>query len=227
MNYLLEIENEYSRLRGRASRLSPVDWQLADNWQQSGVPLWLILRAMGDVVKKFSETKRPDTINSLNYFRQEVQKQFAEWQTSQIGKSSEPFTPIEEKNMQSNFTALACSDEIDILEYFVDALANKTNLPEPLKSAVANLRGELLLLIDDTKQKQLVMDDIESRLSALAKELELSLAVSVTDDERAALLETVKTEYGKFTLTDELRQKVLIRKLYDRFGLPQMSLYAL
>lgn len=68
-NFLEEIENEYSRLRGMPSRLSPMDWNLAQVWEDSGLPLRVVLRAMGEVAEKFRAQKRTDKINSLSYFK--------------------------------------------------------------------------------------------------------------------------------------------------------------
>jgi hypothetical protein len=86
-NYLQEIENAYSRGRGKLSRLNPLDWNLAATWENSGIPLRIVLSAMEIVFDNYRQKKRPGLINSLSYFTQEVEKQFTEWQAGQIGKS--------------------------------------------------------------------------------------------------------------------------------------------
>lgn len=239
-NYLSTIENEFSRLRGRAVHLSPLDWHEAGKWETDGVPLHIVLGAMGDGFKKFAEKKSKGEISSIRYFIPLVNKSFAEWSELQVGKSSEvkpilrqiPFT--EESNMQSSAKQFSISDwAIEILDALVDALMPDSfarlniTLPEPLASAVAKLRGEILALLDDAGQKQLSAKEIEERLTALRAEFEVSLIVSVSDDERARIVEEVKAEYGKFTLMPDVEKRTLIFKLYKKFGLPKLTLYAL
>lgn len=88
-NYLEQIESEYSRIRGKYSPLSPMDWQLAQKWEDAGIPLHIVLTAMSEVFRKFEASKKGGKINSLSYFTQEVEKQFATWKESQVGKFEE------------------------------------------------------------------------------------------------------------------------------------------
>lgn len=228
-NFLEEIENEFSRGRGRSSRLSPLDWSLAQGWENRGVPLSLVLRAMGDVCKSNSAKHRPETIGSLRYFTPAVEKTFAEWQTSQIGKQIEQTSaPVIEETIMGNASAADYGNEnIAILDRIAFDLAGNNGLPELLESTVAKTRGEILALIDDVNAKHLCGDKIEARLTELRAELDIGLIASVTDDERAEIIADVKKEYGRFTLMPGVQEKVLIRKLYNRFGLPEITLYAL
>ena len=91
MNYLENIESEYSRIRGKWSPLSPMDWQLAQSWEDSSIPLHIVLTSMSDVFRQFEANKKGGKINSLSYFTQEVEKQFSAWKESQVGKSDEEF----------------------------------------------------------------------------------------------------------------------------------------
>lgn len=38
-DYLEEIEGAYSRCREKWSMLSPIDWQLAAEWEKAGIPV--------------------------------------------------------------------------------------------------------------------------------------------------------------------------------------------
>lgn len=224
INYLSTIEDEYSKLRGMPSRLNPVDWQLADNWEQKGIPLRIVLQAMNDVHKKFTETKRPDSINSLKYFKQAVEKQFAEWQSSQIGKSTD-----NEENIMQPLSFAAISDGVDetvqILENLVEGFTVRDSQPETLQKTIAVTRGELLALMTDTRQKNLSMNEIEDRLQEIAKPFNMALVFSTDENERAALDSAITREYQNRTLSEESRAKLITKKLYDKFGLPELTLF--
>ncbi len=227
MNYLEEIEQEFSKIRGRWTSLAPLDWALAQTWETKQIPLSVVFRAMDDVHKKFiaANPKRTDTINSLRYFEKGVEKEFAEWQTSQVGKSLEISTT--EENTMNDFGCFAVSDETDVLEFLVTAYDRK-NLPEPLRSAAINTRTQVLELIADVaKNNQLSDTDIETRLEKISADLELSLVVSIPEDVRARMIETVKRDYAQITITAESRQKLLIKQAYAHFGLPKLTLFEL
>jgi len=233
-NYLPEIEAEYSRGRGKSSLLSPLDWNLAQGWEDSGIPLRIVLSAMGDGFKNFKATKRKDSINSLRYFTQEVEKKFAEWQTSQVGKSNGD-SAVKKEDIMPNLSTAEETSMIDInvetLDNLVVNLSPETflrygiTLPEPLRSAVAKTRGEILAFIDDVKKFRLSMDTIEENLSSLARELEVSLVVSVPEDERAELIKSARAERAGHFSNDEIIQKILMKKLYLKFNLPEITLF--
>jgi hypothetical protein len=222
MNYLQEIENEFSRLRGRWTMLAPVDWQLAADWEKKGIPLRIVFSAMGDVDKKFKDKNPKDSINSLRYFEKAVEKQFSEWQKTQVGKSD-----YIQDEQTTEVAAYAVSDETDVLEYFVESLDRK-NLPEPLAAAVFKARGAILEILRQVEEDVLrSTDEIERHLEAICADLELSLVVAIPEEMRAQMLETIKREYSQITINAESRQKLLIKQAYQFFGLPKLTLFEL
>lgn len=226
MNYLQEIENEFSRLRGRWTMLAPVDWQLADQWEKKGIPLRIVFSAMGDVDKKFKDKNPKDSINSLRYFEKAVEKQFAEWQKTQVGKSD--YIQDDDFSEVSAFAVSSAADHDDIEAlYFVESKLHKDNLPEPLRSAAVNAGTQILALIDEAKARQFSTDDIERRLEAISADFDLSLVVSIPEAERARMLDAIKRDYAKITITAESRQKLLIKQAYQFFGLPKLTLFEL
>ncbi|MBS1793388.1 MAG: hypothetical protein JSS81_06015 [Acidobacteria bacterium] len=216
--YLQTVEDEFSRIRGRWSPLGPLDWNLADKWRKDDVPLSVVIRAMDAVHKKFQESKRRDSINSLRYFEKQVEIEFAEWLSRQVGKSE----PAEAGPM----VALAISDETDVLHYFVSAYDRPAGLPEPIASAVSKAQQQLLDLLNES-EAGLSETATENRLEVIAADLELSMVVSLPDDERARMLERIKIEYQKISINDESRQKLLIKQAYAYFWLPKLTLFEL
>lgn len=221
-NYLSTIENEFSRLRGRSSLLSPLDWTEAEKWETDGIPLHIVLGAMGDGFKQFAAQQRKGEINSIRYFIPIVNQKFAEWKESQVGKNHDE----EKSDMKDECFKTYTDDHTDVLEHIAARLKKSDDLPEPLRSAVVKLRGDILTLLHDAPQKQLSTNAIETRLCKLRVEFELSLIVSVAEDERAAIIRETKIEYDKIHLTNEALTKVCIRRLYQKFNLPELTLFA-
>jgi len=61
--------------------LSSKDWVLVESWQKRGIPLRVVARTVEDCLKA-----KPD-IRSLVYCEKAVEREFGEWQKSQVGKS--------------------------------------------------------------------------------------------------------------------------------------------
>jgi len=86
-NYFEEIENEFSRIRGKYTRVSPLDWALMETWEKKDIPLSIVLRAMSETWRKHASQKKAGTINTLRYFEPEIEKQFADYCAITVGKS--------------------------------------------------------------------------------------------------------------------------------------------
>ena len=231
-NYLTAIETEFSRGRGQSSRLSPLDWNAAAKWESDGIPLHIVLGAMADGFKAYAANNRTGSISSIRYFIPAVEKQFAEWQTSQVGKPTETpifrHTEFGETDMK-NFTVAAQIAQINVNVEILGAIADKlksfSTYPEPLASTVAQIRGEILALMHEAEK--LDMDEIETRLAAQRVELETALIAATSDEERAQIIKAAESEFGKFTRMPDVSRKLMIRKLYNKFNLPELTLFAL
>lgn len=225
-NFFEQIENEYSRARGKLSRLAPLDWQLADEWQKKEIPLSVILGAMHDVAKNFRDKNRIGTINTLRYFAPEVEKRFAAWLETQVGKNTE------EKTMTQTASQFSQNDEnIVILDKLVSELTPEhftrrgISLPEDLAKAVAQVRSEILALMSEINTKQPSLDEIDGKLEAIACDFNLALISGFSDEQTSEMVREIKAEQ-RFTLTEELLQKMLTRKMRQKYGLPEITLFA-
>ena len=79
-NYFTEIEDAFIRRRGKNLLLSPLDWALIEGWQERGVPLHVVLRAIETVFDGYDRQPNQNrTIKSLFYCREEVEAQYVEW----------------------------------------------------------------------------------------------------------------------------------------------------
>jgi hypothetical protein len=90
-NYFTEIENHFVRRRGKNLLLSPMDWNLIAVWREAGVPLQVALRGIDIAMDSFfaRQHRGNSKVNSLCYCHESVMEEFAGYQESRVGESTE------------------------------------------------------------------------------------------------------------------------------------------
>lgn len=71
--YFSEIEQTFIKLRGRNLLLSPGDWALIETWQERGIPVEVVCKALE---KCFARKHNPQDIKSLKYCQHQVDEDF-------------------------------------------------------------------------------------------------------------------------------------------------------
>ena len=156
-NYFTEIEDAFIRRRGKHLLLSPLDWALIEGWQERGVPLHVVLRAIETVFDGFEKQPNQNrTIKSLFYCREEVEAQFAEWSAAQVGAHD---GDAGEQQFSREVVAEHIQKAVDSLKANPD-----THLREDLDRAAARLQELLANLGDDLEYVDRTLYDIESFL---------------------------------------------------------------
>lgn len=214
-NYLAEIESEFSRIRGKWSPLSPMDWQLADSWEQKGIPLHVVLNAMSEVFRKFESSKKGGKINGLSYFTQEVERKFAEWSAAQVGKS-EDSEEVENVSFGDHIIGRLETIKWQIIE-------NISSTPEWMHPELINIQvtcDALIDVIDSAKS--------EAELQRLKSSMDQTILANLTDEEydelRSAFLKKHKlSHHSKFAVTEQ----IVCREFREKYNLPDLTLYEL
>jgi hypothetical protein len=158
-NYFTEIEDAFIRRRGKHLLLSPLDWALMEGWQDRGIPLHIVLRAIESVFDAFDKQPNQNrTIKSLFYCREEVEAQFAEWTAAQVGGHGDAATELD-----GHFSRESVAEHI---QKAITALrsVNEPGLSEDLDRSVARLEELLANLGDDFEYIDRTLYDIESFL---------------------------------------------------------------
>ncbi|MEO8650108.1 MAG: hypothetical protein ABI539_13165 [Acidobacteriota bacterium] len=221
-NYLAQIETAYSRCRERRSMLSPIDWQLAQSWQDCGIPIHIVLRAISDCCKRFKADKRPDRINTLRYFEQAVKKEFSDWQASQIGKNengSEPGSSHGEGNAADRVIK-RCEDII--LKFGEAKKTADTDLRDAL-TAVNDAVFQIILQVEGNGDTS----NAEERLAAAAGSFDPVLVESAGPDEIDAFAAVIARDFGRHSYSDEIAEKLILKHLYSNRDLPRLTFYEL
>jgi len=220
-NYFTEIEDAFIRRRGKNLLLSPLDWALIEGWQERGVPLHVVLRAIETVFDGFDKQENQNrTIKSLFYCREEVEAQFAEWSAAQVGSHGDNGT-----SMAGEHSREAVEEHIDKAIATLKAI-DAPELREDLDRAagrLAELRDELG---DDLEYIDRTLYDIESFLDrALLTNTEKE-HLKKLKSEVSAQLKLYKSAMDADAYKNTL-ELMLLKCLREDFGIPRLGLFYL
>lgn len=220
-NYFTEIEETFVRRRGKNLLLSPIDWAMIEGWQERGVPLHIVIRAIESVFDGFDKNPGPRTIKGLLYCREEVEAQYHEWLALQAGKPAEA-------DGQTEPPAFSRESISQHIQNAIDALKNSSNeaLREEYERAVARLEELETSYTDDFEALDKALCDIENFLddAMLTKSnpdhlKELKKAV-------AAQMKPYKSGMEPETY-EETFNLMLLKQLREEESLPRLSLFYL
>ncbi|MGD0580856.1 MAG: hypothetical protein ABSC08_18245 [Bryobacteraceae bacterium] len=214
-NYFTEVEEQFQKARGSGLfLLSPLDWALVESWKNGGVPLEAVLRGIDAAFDKWRQRKnRTNLVNSLAYCAQAVMRE----------------AEAMAKNLPSQGTAEAAEDAFPIetvrthLEKARATLAALAGYEE-IALAVERILGALEEHLQDPQELDQRLTAIEEKMAALAR-------TRLADDDLFEMrreLEFQLRPYRSKMSGDQLarlEKSFLDRKVYERAGLPRLSLF--
>ncbi len=221
-NYFTEIEDTFIRRRGKHLFLSPLDWAMMESWQQRGIPLHIVIRAIESVFDVFDKLPPGTrTIKSLFYCREEVEAQYGEWVTSQTGKSSELRVQSSESGFSAEKIAAHLADAINRLRENGNEF-----LREDISRAVTRLHELAGNLSDDTETIDATLGDIEKLLDRAMLANWDKIWLKAIERDVASQLRGYKSdmEPEAYRTTYEL---MLLKRLREEAGIPRLSLFYL
>ena len=219
-NYYTEIEETFVRRRGKSLFLNPIDWAMIEGWQERGIPLHIVLRAIESVFDVFDKNPGKRTIKGLLYCREEIEAQYAEWSAMQAGKSDNTGTESDH-----GFTVEAVSQHIlaaiSVLKGLSDA-----NLREDADRACTRLNELKDNLSENFEIVDKSLSDIENFLDQALLTKSDPVHLSNQEKEITAQLKGYKSAMDKdvYKKTFDL---MLLKRLREDAGIPRLSLFYL
>lgn len=204
--YFQAVEEAFLRLRGKATLLSPADWQVAQGWQRAGVPLELVLRVMEELFARAKERRRR-TLSSLRYFKAAVEAAWEEVAALSAGGRRERLEPF---GMEDRLRRLA------------EAL-------DPTEPVCAAAREAILALAGGVGGE---IESVEGALTAIDRDLVTRLSAKLGASETAeienAVDEATRNLAGRLpgAELERARDHLRHRLLRQRHHLPVLSLFA-
>lgn len=213
--------------------LSPLDWALIESWQERGVPLKIVLRAIENVFDGVDKNPhRQRTIKSLTYCREEIETQYAEWLESQVGKSGEIVEkenpkPRNEAKKSTLFSDEAIENHLENVGKLIDATQAKTS--GKLKNVLAMVTEKL----SEHKNLKLEAEELEESLNHLEELIDKTL-LEIADKKLLAKLKLdVEKELAKYKSKMEVDvyqrtyDLMILKNLREKAEIPRISLFYL
>jgi hypothetical protein len=225
-NYFTEIEDAFVRRRGKNLLLSPIDWALIDGWQERGVPLHVVLRAIETVFDGFEKQPNQNrTIKSLFYCREEVEAQFAEWSAAQVGSHVEgrPLLTDDPDSEQPDRERIIAHIQKSIGSLRAVAGAG---LAEDIERAITRLEELLANLGDDPEYIDQTLYDIESFLDRAMLTKTESEHLKKLKKDVASQLKLYKSAMDKDAYKNTF-DLMLLKCLREDLGMPRLGLFYL
>jgi len=226
-NYFTEIEDAFTRRRGKHLFLSPLDWALMEAWKEQGIPLHIVLRGVEKSFDSYESRPRKRTMKTLFYCQEEVEAQYAEWVEARSG-SGVAVAEIDADKTPFSFAAI--SDHLQRCRSTLTELAGGRNddLSETLTRAAT-----LLVEIEADFASDATLDTrkLEDSLTGLERMLNDSMLSVV----KAATLTELKTEvkeqlkpyrsHMEVAVYNQTFNNLLLKRLREQFAIPRLSLF--
>lgn len=215
-NYFTEAEEEFQKARGTGLfLLSPLDWALLESWKNGGIPLEAVLRGIDAAFEKWrSRKKRTQMVNSLAYCAQAVMKE-AEAMANNL-----PSPSAAQSGGESPFPIEAVRAHLEKALAALNAAPGYGDVVQPLGRILEDLESHF-----DNLQ------ELDQRLTALEDKMAAIARASLSDEDLFAMrreLDAQLSPYrGKMTVDQlaRLEKSFLDRKVYEKLGLPRLSLF--
>jgi hypothetical protein len=243
-NYFTEIEERFQQRRGSILLLSTLDWALIETWKDAGIPLAAVLRGIDEAFDKYD--RRPSKtrkVNSLAYCAQEVLAATESLNEAATGSDRE-VTGESTAVAEIGFRPLEIAAFLRRCEAQILAAAQKGALPQSSGVATAAIAGEvaasLALLAEGVATTPGTaafaprqFEDLERRLNVLEEKLLTALKTASPEDLLVALRAEADRELAPYrrkmpsAQVEQLMRQYLHKKLFEKYGLPRLSLFYL
>ena len=230
-NYFTEIEERWQQCRGTVTLLSPLDWALIESFQDSGIPLEVVLRGMeAAFAKQAKRQSKVQKVNSLSYCAQAILSEFERFQESAVGKhepanSASTQAQGERENLVQMMERTA-GQLVQVSERIGrEGLSLADGFFESIAETLQSLKEEVIASTHlDFEQLELRLSMLEDKIlatlfAALSNEVLLGLRTEVNQ-------ELIRHRRGlKAEHLAMLEKKMMSKKLLERFGVPRLSLF--
>jgi len=230
-NYFTEIEEHWQQCRGTVTLLSPLDWALIESFQDSGIPLEVVLRGMEAAFSKQAKRQsKVQKVNSLSYCAQAILSEFERFQESAVGKhepanSASTQAQSERENLVQMMERTAGQLAQVSERIGREGLSLASGFFESIAETLQSLKGEV------SASTRLDFEQLEMRLSMLEDRILATLFAALSDEVLLGLRTEVSQELNRHRrgLKAEhlamLEKKMMSKKLLERFGVPRLSLF--
>lgn len=191
---------------------------MIEGWQERGIPLHIVIRAIESVFDGYDKKPGPRTIKGLLYCREEVEAQFLEWSAMQAGKgedaesTSDVSTDTIREHIKSVIDVLQRCSNPDLVED-IERATTRLNELSAKHSADLTTTDRALSDIENLLEHALLTKTDGTRLAGFEKGIAAQLRPYKSQMEPDAYAQTSRV--------------MLLKRLRDEDGIPRLSLFYL
>jgi hypothetical protein len=227
-NYFTEIEEHFQKCFGGALLLSTVDWALIEVWKDAGIPLEAVLRGI-DVTNEHYDRRPSKTrkVNSLGFCAQEVLAAAEEMKEAAVG--SERSEGARDAGFQKNEIVVyltRAAQQLEAAKLRSEAGISVSMIVEQTARGLRDLADEI-----QGNDQLPRLENLERRLTVAEEKLFAALLLVSSENElvsvRAEADRELSSYRSKMTLVqiEQLQKQYLRKRLFERHGLPRLSLF--
>jgi hypothetical protein len=229
-NYFTEVEEYFWRKRGAHILVSPLDWAIVETWQKAGIPLEAVLKGIDRAFDSYQRSRRGASgrpLKSLVYCVEavldaaEAAKEAAAGTGPRTARPQAAGEPFSREELRAFFTR-------NIERLRAAAQGAPAELASRFEDAASRL-AELAPLLDSPAA--LDFEDLERRLTVLEDKLTAALTAGAGEEALLDIrreMDRALTPYRRRMTAEQLallERKYTQKRLYERFGLPRLSLF--
>jgi len=225
LNYYTQIEEYFWQKRGAHILVSTLDWAVIETWQREGIPLAVVFKGIDRAFERYDAKRRGRPIKSLLYCVDAVADAAEEAKEAAAGGAA-----------AGERTAPFLAGEVPaFLRANAAALREAAGRVAPAASASLNEIAAALeaLAEQPAAQNSQNLEDLERHLTVFEEKLLAALTQAASADDLVALRREVERGLAPYRRKMKAEQLAMIekqflqKKLFDRFGLPRLSLFYL
>ena len=231
-NYFTEIEECFRRCRGTPTLLSTLDWALIESWKESDIPLEAVLIGVERAFQKHAKrAKRFRKSNGLGYCSQSVFEAAEEFNTALVESGARTSShPANEAPFSAEEVRTYLTRNAEALE---KAASECTAKGEQVVAADLDEGATALREISARGDWGPDLQNLEQNLSALEDKLTAVLTRAASLEMLAEVRSEVDRELVSYRQKmtgpqiESLQQQFLKKRLFERYGVPRLSLFYL
>lgn len=228
-NYYTEIEEYFWQKRGAHLLVSTLDWAVIETWQKAGLPLEVVLKGIDRAFERYDAKKRGRPIKSLLYCVDAVADVAEEAKEAAAGRGPQG-------GATERPAPFASGEVVAYLRANAAALRQAARQPDvsTVAAALVDIAGALEALAEQPATEATAnLEDVERHLTVFEEKLVAALTQAAAAEELVELRREVDRSLAPYRRKMKAEQIALIekqflqKKLFERFGLPRLSLFYL
>lgn len=226
----ISIEEYFNHKRGSPTLLSPMDWQLIDQWRKIGIPLKIIYQGIDRSFEKFKKTKKKGRkINSIAYCNQEVLKAWDEYKELIVGKNPEAVGKISPEKLWRQKVENKLINIAKNLDESAIKVENeeKEDLGKMLKETAKRVKK----LSESLKRNEIDIQYCHQQLETLDNKISTALIASALNQEiekaKAIADQELKEYKGRMehNIYNQVIDNFIRQYLSYKYGIPRINIF--